>query len=202
MAERIHWAASLDEGRAQAAREQKPLLLYGWSPGCAGCTRMESVTYPDPRVWTALTHVLVAARLNLEAEAHLGRALGIVWTPTFQLRTHDDRLVRATTGYLSPEAFLADLAVWRAQVAMLEGRAADAEAALREAALKTTYSSIAISPVSESAESPEVLYWLGVARYKASGQVEGLYESWSELIDRFPQSAWASRASVAREGRD
>ncbi len=152
---------------------------------------MDTVTYPDPRVPGTIAGSFVPVKVNMKGQPDRAKEVGAFWTPTFQFRAADGRLARSTSGYLPPDAFLTELAIGRAQVAMLEGRFADAEAALREA----------VSQMPESVQTPEAYYWLGVARYKASGKPEGLVETWNQLLDRYPQTTCAVRASFVRGPR-
>lgn len=149
---------------------------------------MDAVTYPHPRVREALAS-MVPVKVSFTQQSEVAGALGAVWTPTFQFRTPDDRLVRASTGYLEPEAFLVELALGEAMVAFAERRYADAEAACLRAAREA-----AVSP-----QTPEALYWLAVARYRATGRGEALKEGWNELLDRYPGTLWAMKASFIRE---
>ncbi len=151
---------------------------------------MDAVTYPDPRVPGALAASFVPVKVNMKEQPDQVKALDAFWTPTFQFRTADGRLARSTSGYLPPDAFLCELAIGRGHVALLEGRFADAEAAFREAV-----------DLPESVQTPEACYWLGVARYKASGKPDGLKETWNRLLDRYPQTTWAVRASFIREAQ-
>jgi thiol:disulfide interchange protein len=48
------WYASLDEGLAAAAREQKPVLIDMWATWCKNCLTMDATTFEDPAVVKAL----------------------------------------------------------------------------------------------------------------------------------------------------
>ena len=48
------WHASLAEGLAVAEREQKPVLLDMWATWCKNCLTMDSTTFKDPAVMSAL----------------------------------------------------------------------------------------------------------------------------------------------------
>jgi hypothetical protein len=148
---------------------------------------MDAVTYPDPRVPEALG-AFVPVKVSVKEQADLAADLGAVWTPTFQFRTRDGRLARSTSGYLDPDAFLTELALGEGVVALLERRFRDAEPIFRRAALHAPRSVL----------TPEALYWLGVARYRATGAPDGLKETWNELLDAHPDTPWAMRASFIR----
>ena len=152
---------------------------------------MDAVTYPDPRVAALLGRAVVPVKVSFKDQHEQAAALGAVWTPTFQFRTSDDRLVRMTTGYLAPDGFLAEVAMGEGTVALAERRFHDAEEAFRRAALETP----------ESVQTPEALYWLAVARYRASGKSDGLIETWNDLLNRYRDTTWAMRASFIRAGQ-
>ncbi|MBI3491694.1 MAG: thioredoxin family protein [Acidobacteria bacterium] len=48
------WHASLADGLAAAAREQKPVLIDLWTTWCKNCLTMDKTTFEDPKVTSAL----------------------------------------------------------------------------------------------------------------------------------------------------
>ena len=46
---------------------------------------------------------------------------------------------------------------------------------------------------------PEALYWSSVAAYKATHDPNNLVAGWNRLLDQFPQSEWAKKASFIRQ---
>jgi len=81
------WYASLSEGLAVAAREQKPVLIDMWATWCKNCLVMDKTTLPDPAVSAALANYV---KIKFQAEdpddpkvARVMEALGAKGLPTY-----------------------------------------------------------------------------------------------------------------------
>ncbi len=47
--------------------------------------------------------------------------------------------------------------------------------------------------------APAAQYWVGVCRYKASGDFSQAKEAWSRLRANYPQSVWSQKVAFAFE---
>jgi thiol:disulfide interchange protein DsbD len=60
------WHASLDEGLAIAARENRPVLIDMWATWCKNCLVMDATTLKDPDVLAALSNYV---KIKFQAES-------------------------------------------------------------------------------------------------------------------------------------
>jgi hypothetical protein len=146
---------------------------------------MGAVTYPDPDVQAAL-EPFVALRLQMTvwqpAYAELLQRTPPSWNPTFIVTDHGGREVRRWSGFEPPGVFIAELELAHAAIDRLHGRAAEAAGRLERVAQ------------GDGPASAEALYWLGAARYNATGDNREMLAPWDELMARFPGTIWALRA--------
>lgn len=107
------------EDVADAARENKRLMLYFWLEGCPYCKTLEEVTFQDPAVVGRMKREFVAVALNVRgdrevtwsdgrkmSEKELTRFLNVRGTPTLVFFDEKGGITRRSSGYLGPREFL------------------------------------------------------------------------------------------------
>jgi hypothetical protein len=87
-------------------------------------------------------------------------------------------------GYLPRDLFRGELEMALARVDFMGKQFESAERRYNEIASK------------RSPHAPEALYWRAVSRYNATHDAAPLMEVAQELQSRFPDSVWATKASV------
>lgn len=186
----IRWRDSLEAARAEARREDKLVLAYLWHHECGGSATMGESTYPDPEVEDYIERHFAPIRFNTIEQPEMEAALGSGWTPTLIVEDADGTEHRRSQGYLDARRFLGQMALSRLQVS-LDHRDFDAASELAEEVLRLTQG--------DAHREPEALYWSAVVAYKLSGgDREKLIGGWTQLLERFPESEWAERASYIR----
>ena len=110
---------------------------------------------------------------------------GAQWTPTFLVLDPDGQERRRFEGFTPADDLLAQLELALAHAHFAHERFAEAAAAFDRV--------VKDHPKTEGAA--EALYWAGVARYKA-GDPNALPETARAFKTQYPQSSWATKASV------
>jgi tetratricopeptide (TPR) repeat protein len=145
------------------------------------------VTYPRAESERALQEDFVAFRPQIDRHEALARRFFVGWTPGLVFLDGDEAVHYRAFGYHPPVEFEHLLRVARGTMAFQRGDVAGALEAFSRAA----------DDVRHSALRPEAIYWQGVSRYK-TGDKEALAATWTRLLDLYPESVWAQRASVIR----
>jgi len=112
----------LPEDIAEAAKENKRVVLYFEQEGCPYCKRMVEVNFRDPRIAARLQERFVPIALNIwgdrevtapdgkaMSEKQLAAQLKIQFTPTLVFFDEKGAVALRVNGYYPPERFLAAL---------------------------------------------------------------------------------------------
>lgn len=148
---------------------------------------MDAVTYPNPESERLLNERFVPLRLPLAEQPELARTFDVHWTPGLVVLDDQEKVHYQAFGYHPPEDFQHLLRVARGAI---DFSRSDYSSAL-------AWFSTAADDVRDSAIKPEAIYWQGVCRYKL-GDRDGMGWAWSRLLETYPKSVWARRASVIR----
>ena len=193
MVEVVTWRASLEEARVEAREQEKDLLVHLDNPSRDGCGAMRNITYADPRVIGFINEFTIPVEFSVSEDPGVQLRFRSFWTPTVIYCDSDGHEHRRTYGCLDPERFLAEFSLARGLRYLNTGRFRKALEALQEAVSHTT---------AEPDTHAENLYWLGVARYRVSGNVHELEEEWRALRHTHPTSAWSRRTGFFFELED
>ena len=146
--------------------------------------------WPDPRVERLLAGHFVPVRLHVRDQADgfvkLGERYGAHWTPVTLVLSPDGQERHRIEGFTPADDFLAQLSLGLGRVDFDAGRYEQAERRFRGV----------VERHGESDAAPEALYWAGVSRYKATNDAGALKETATAVRERYPDSAWAKKASV------
>jgi hypothetical protein len=146
---------------------------------------MDTVTYPDRRVAALLEARFEVIRIDVKSvlpeQRDIIRIARPLWTPTMAFLTGQQEIRRAV-GYVPPDDFLAELEMALGQIDLLHQDFDRAFANFRHAA--------------DAYQSPEALFWTGVAAFKRARTFDALRPVWDELEAKHPGSTWAKRADV------
>ena len=103
------WSSDWEAGWKRAVKENKPLVLFFKTQGCAYCQRMRKSTYADPQVIEQLDHSFVAVTLSAEQAKKLARRMRIRLFPTTVVIAPENRIVAKLEGFASAEELRIEL---------------------------------------------------------------------------------------------
>jgi thioredoxin-related protein len=186
MGSRIAWQANLSEARQEAEKHCKPIFL-DWAdlPSCVGCVSLENTTYPNEEIISYLNEHFIPVQLNQSQNLAIFKENEVFWTPTVTVCDAQGTERHRWIGYLPPEEFLPKTKFACAWLAMLSQDWNDASRILNEI----------VSVHKHSLSAPAALYWLGVAKWKASRNFDDLSKAWTDLMKKYPRSEAALKAS-------
>jgi len=146
--------------------------------------------WPDERVARFVAENFIPARVHVKDDAAAFKTYGekyaAQWTPTILELDAEGVERHRIEGFLPADDFLAQLMLGRAKIDFQEQKWQDAEKMFRK-----VYEDL---PDTEAA--PEALYWVGVARYKATGDSTALAETARAFTTRYKDTSWAKKASI------
>lgn len=101
----IRWR-SFAEGRIEATKTKKPIVLLFVIDVCPWCEKLELGIRKDERLHDFLTKNFIPIRANGYDEKQLTNALRVQAFPTFYISDFDGKILGNVTGYQNPEAML------------------------------------------------------------------------------------------------
>lgn len=156
---------------------------------------MGAVTYPNLQVQQLIRDHFVAVKFNVAEPTpdftEILRAARPLWGPTFVFLDASKAELRRSVGYVPPADFLDELTLTLGLWHLLHARPADAFERFQPVARRQPAGKLA----------PEATFWTGCAAYRRDGttkeeKLAALSPWWLEVIERFPESTWADRASA------
>lgn len=83
----IHWREDFDAALAEAAKQQRPVLLRFTASWCAPCRVMDARVFPDDRVKSAIKERVIPLKIDVDVEqsATVARRYGVGGVPTLIL---------------------------------------------------------------------------------------------------------------------
>ena len=146
--------------------------------------------WPDERVVRFVAENFIPARVHVKDDAaafkKYGEKYGAQWTPTVLELDAEGVERHRLEGFLPADDFLGQLMLGRAKIAFQEQKWQDAEKVFRR-----VYEEL---PNTDAAS--EALYWMGVTRYKETGDPTALKETARAFTTRYTDSSWAKKASI------
>jgi len=182
----INWLGDIELAKAGSARSGKPILMFFHYKYCTGCLNTIGKTLPKMSVVDAVTESYVPVMLETTEKPEAVESYNVTWTPTFIVADSSGVEVSRWEGYLPEDDFLGQLNISLGRVALRKKDYKDAERRFDEVLLKFPLTPLA----------PEARYYLGVVKYRATGDVSWLTKAFLDLRETYPDNVWAIKASV------
>lgn len=149
---------------------------------------MDAVTYPQNQIAGFIHDHFVPVRIHTDDHAELCAHYRVAWTPTFLVLDPGGTEHYRDIGYLPPEDFLAHMTLALGHTALEQ----------KDFPGAAKFFQTVIDRYGPSEVVPEALYFLGVARNRiAGGTADDRKAIWKRLMDTYPKSDWAKKASSA-----
>ncbi len=179
----IAWRTEPEQALQEAQQGQRAVYVFVYRPGCSGCRLMDEGTFKKPAVHKTLANWIC---VRLPEHHSFVKDLGLVWYPQHWTFDAKGQLLRRHSGYLPADEFLP----W---LLLVEGDRAMRDSAFDEAADRFRRLTLSYPA---SGWAPEAGYWLGAARYLATGEAAELNRHWRALRRRYPDSLWAHKVQA------
>ncbi len=128
----------------------------------------------------------IPVKIHIKEQPKTFERFGAQWTPTIQILDPDGTKRHQFEGFLPSDDFLAQLKIGLAHSAFARQEWKEAE---------NRYDDI-VKALPGTDAAAEALYWLGVSRYKNSGDGAFLQQTAEAFKTRYNDSTWAKKASV------
>ena len=185
----INWLDSIEGAKGESARSGRPVLMFFHYKYCTGCINTIGKTLPKMSVVDAVSESYVPVMLETTENTEAVETYNVNWTPTFIVADNTGLEIYRWEGYLPEDDFLGQLNMALGRVALNKKAYKDAERRFDEVVIKYPLTALA----------PEACYYLGVARYRATGDVAALTRAYHDIREAYPESVWAIKASVWSE---
>ncbi len=128
----------------------------------------------------------IPVKIHIKEQPKTFERFGAQWTPTIQILDPDGVKRHQFEGFLPADDFLAQLKLGLAHSAFARQQWKEGEGRYEEI----------VNTLPSTDAAAEALYWLGVSRYKDSGDGAFLQQTAEAFKTRFSDSTWAKKASV------
>ncbi|MBI5189889.1 MAG: thioredoxin fold domain-containing protein [Nitrospirae bacterium] len=183
---KINWLEGLDLAYSVSSQSHKPVLAFFHYEHCTGCKKTIANTLPKMSVIDYVSDNYVPVMLETTQKADDAELYGIEWTPTFVVMDDHGKEAYRWVGYLPEDDFMGHLNMALATYALKKKDYLNAERLFDEIVLKF--------PLTEFA--PQAAYYLGVVKYRATGDVNCLSKAYIDLKVSYPDSPWTVKASA------
>lgn len=109
-ASRPGWRNDFEQGRAEAKRLNRPLLVHFYADWCVPCRRMERDVFRAPEFLRQLDGRFIAVKIDADQRPELVEKFGVQGLPTDLFVDPDGRVLAQSTGYVGRGDYLSQMA--------------------------------------------------------------------------------------------
>lgn len=180
----IEWLNDLGYAEDSASSSRKPILLYYDKPECLGCQQMDATTYSTKRVIDFVKEHLIPVKIDVKKKSYYGK-YNVIWTPTTLILDYQGAEIQRTVGYLDLNEFVAYMHLGIAKV-HINNNAFDAA---------NVHFNRLFDQYPDSCALPEAIFFQGINLSKKGIDRNELKNSHEKLMNEYPGSSWAKRAT-------
>lgn len=147
-----------------------------------GCKQMDAVTYSNPAVKKFVEDSVIPVKARYDQP--LAKDFTVKWTPTLVLLDSEGKEAYRSEGYLPPDSLIPALSLGIGKI--------DMQHAKYDRAIQKFEQITSRFPDSE--EAPEAIYFLGVSRFKSTGDLKAMKGAYEKLAGKYPTSSWTKKA--------
>jgi thioredoxin-like negative regulator of GroEL len=104
-AQEVKWRYDYNSARKEAEEKHRPLVIDFGTENCLWCKRLDSSTFHDAAVVSAMNDKFIPLKIDAEREATLASSLHIQSYPTVVLAAPDGKILDMVVGYKEAAAF-------------------------------------------------------------------------------------------------
>jgi hypothetical protein len=174
----IAWHNDLQTALSEARAHGKNVLLQFKRDPCAGCSKMEALTYQDAQVQAEMERWFTPLHLDIIQNRQERRAYSAVWTPSFYFLDARGNVTYAFNGYQNVEDFRVLMRLGKAALDLPRGRYLDTVILMEE--------SLDLFPNHPRAAS--FLFTSGMAQYLLGKDKSAFRSAMTDIIRLYPHS--------------
>lgn len=144
--------------------------------------------YPTSEVATFIADHFIPVKIHVKEQPATFERFGAPWTPTQIILDPAGEERYRIEGFLPTYDFLAQLELGLGHSAFKRGEWDEAQQWFQQV----------VDDHPDADAAPEAQYWLGVSRYKKSGDAAELAQTAKRMDEKYPDTVWAKKASVWR----
>lgn len=182
----IPWRKTIEEAVNEISGGTRLLMLCFHDEKNEGSKKVLRDVLTDDQVLGILEREFVPLSFDINKDTKMVEKYNVDWAPTFIIADENGRELERCVGYLPKEDFIAHMLLSKGLSDFHLKRYRDAETEFEQL----------IDEYKGSDLVPEAEYFLGVTKYKETGDTYHLGEICEKLQEKYPESSWTKRCSI------
>jgi hypothetical protein len=174
----IVWHQQLQPALSEARTQGKSVLLQFTRDPCAGCSKMEALTYQNAVVQAEIVRWFIPLHLDIIQNRQERRQYGAVWTPSFYFLDGRGNAAYTFNGYQNTEDFRILLRLGKAAVDLPRGRYMDVIELMEEG----------LNLFPNHPRAAALLFTSGMAQYLLGKDKSAFRGAMTDIIRLYPDS--------------
>jgi len=182
----IPWRKDYDTAINEISGGTRLLMLFFHDPKNEGSKKTLDEILPDDQVLRFIEREFAPLMYDINENTEMVERYSVDWTPAFVICDETGRELERWVGYLPKEDFIAQVLLSKGLADFHLNRYKEAETEFEEL----------IGQHASSDLVPEAEYFLGVTKYKETGDTFHLGAICNKLKEKWPDNSWTKRCSI------